>query len=355
MADENEKVEIAEETTVATETPEVPKAFDEAMDKIETENKAAAEETEETPAGDETVETEVSEDKIPETPASAEVKVELEAEEAETLKEIDPDVLDVCRDYGWDDKKIAQVAKLSPELLEDVRELLDEEQKPETKEAPAVKKAAEAEVEKSKEAEEIKFDLDPDVVGADVKSAIDKMAARLNEQQKGLSEQQKGLSEEKTQLQSERDTAFNNRIDSCFDEYAKSLTAESKKAGEKAPVLDLGDSASFIGKEWKTLTRAEKQQVKLRTEIFAHAQVTAGMRRIPIERAIAIEVSRHKNQGGEKDAEQRLLNKLEKGKKRHTNRPTRRHSDIKTRKFGSEAERVTALMDEAHRQAGDEE
>lgn len=334
--------------------------FNETMDKIETEQQEAATATAEPelePEKDEssTEDETVGEDVVSTDEVSAET--ELSAEKSEILKGIDPDVLDVCREK-FDDDQIVEIAQRNPELLADIRAELDAYEEPTVKPAEkGVEKPAEKEAEKKAEFEEIKLNLDENIVGADVKNAIDTMVAKLNAFGKNLNEQSKGLTEEQSRLQSERYAAYNNRIDGCFDKQAKILASESKKAGEAKPIIDLGDSSQFVGKQFNQLNRQQRQQVSLRTEIFRHAQVTSEIRNIPIEKAIEIEVGRYKNQTGEKVAEQRLLNKMERSRKRHTNPPTRRHSvsDIKSRKYATEAERITALMDEAHRQAGDED
>ncbi len=312
------------EESVATES-DVPASYTKAMDTIESEMKDETESVAE-------AETEVSEEGT--VSEKTETTAEAEETQEETLKDIDPEVLGVCRDYGWDDEKIAKIKDVSPELLDDIREVLDEEQK----EAPAGEKKV-TEEPKVKEPEvkfdEFKFDLDPDIVGEEVKGAIDKVVARLNEQQKGLSE-------EKSRLKSDRDAAFNVRIESCFDGHTKELMVEAKESGDKAPSLDLGNSSKL-----------NRQQKGIRHEIYAHAYVTSQIKRVPIEKAIEIEIDRYRNSGGDKAAEQRLLNKLDKQKKRFTHPPTRKNkASSADRKFTTEEERIRFVMDEAHKKAG---
>ncbi len=66
------------------------------------------------------------------------------------------------------------------------------------------------------EPEELKFELDPELVDPQVKAAIDSMAATLNKQQKDIAEEREGL-------RLEREKAFETRVDSCFDSYEKDL------------------------------------------------------------------------------------------------------------------------------------
>lgn len=238
--------------------------------------------------------------------------------DTEILGGIDEDVLDCCREYGWDDKTIVEIARKSPELFDDVREALDESPEGETHE-PEPKPKPEPEP-----IDELKFDLDADVVGTDIKSAIDKIAEAINEQKRGLNT-------EKAQLEQQRNEAFNIRVDSHFDKLAKDYP-------------ELGNS-----------TNLNRKQYNLRSELFAYANLTSGLRNIPLEKAMEIELNKYKNQGGEQQAEQKVLDKLRKHKEKFTNPPTRRHSSLASRKFASEREKIEAIMSDAYKQAGIEE
>lgn len=325
MAEDETKTEVTEEVNG------IPKAFDDAMSAIDAENKAEAKAVEDdtvpagTEQGDEVSETgeELVEE---ETPAGEDVKGELSVEDTEVLNNIDPDVLECCRDYGWDNNKIVQMAQMSPELLDDVRELLIEESKeteaPAKQEKPPQKKE---ELEsKVDEIDGLIAKLDPDVHGQEVVNVLKSIAERQVQGSKILTEEQQ-------KLQSERNEAFNVRVDDCFDRFSKSIP-------------DLGKAEKL-----------NKRQYMLRAELFEHAGVTARMRKVPLEKAIEIEVNKYKNQGGEKTAGQKLLNKLDKQKKRFTNPPTRRHSDVKSRKFATEEEKKETIMTEAYKEAGIEE
>ena len=205
----------------------------------------------------------------------------------------------------------------SPDLLSSIKEEIENEKKPKQKQE------TEKSVPKSTY-KEIKVDLDPDLVGADVKKAIDNIVSRINEQGKSLES-------ETLKLQNERESAFQQKIDGHFDRYSKQ-------------VPDLGNSSSLT-----------QRQYKERIKLFRHAMVTSEIDGVPIERAIEIEVNKFKNQGGEKVAQQRLIDKLNGQKKHFTNPPTRRHSDLSTRKFSSEEERKEAVMTEAYKAAGIED
>jgi malate synthase len=129
--------------------------------------------------------------------------------------------------------------------------LLDEEGNlPVEKETPKAEEKAQI----KQELEELKFNLDPDIVGSDVKSAIDKITSVLNEQRKGLSE-------ERTKLQSEVDSAYNARIDGHFDRLSKQMP-------------DLGSSQNMT-----------RKAADLRGDIFTVAAAISMRKNLPIERA----------------------------------------------------------------------
>lgn len=323
-----------EKTNEVTEKPSDVESFGIEMDKVL--NADPAGEAKDKVSADTKAADKVGKDTFPEKDEDAtsaedatsdETDTELATEDIELLEGINSEVLDVCRDYGWTDAKIAQVAKLTPELLEDVRDLLDEET-----ESLIEKKASKtggdepAKTETQKAIEELKFSLDPDIHGKELVDAINKIAEKVNRDSKGLSDEQ-------TRLQTEREQAFNLRIDSCLDRHTKDLP-------------DLGNSSNLT-----------KHQGLLRRELFAHANVTASIRGIPIEKAIEIETRKLKNQDGEKVAGQKLLNKLDGQRKRFTHAPTRRHSDtgIAGRKFATEEEMKEAVMSEAYKEAGIDE
>lgn len=328
-----------EEKTETTETKTDRENFASEMDKVLTDT-APKGDQKAPEGGDKTVSDEtIKEDEILETGGAPEETVETEeaelsAEETELIEDIDPEVIEVCREYGWDDKKIVQIAKLSPELLEDVRDVLDEEQTEEPQKQPA-RDTTET---KKPEPDEFKIELDPDVVGPEMKKAVDMIVDKLNQQSKGLSEEQKNL-------KAEKDAAFNNRIETCFDRQSKIIMAEAKKTGPKNFILDLGDSSR----------RLTKPQYMRRIEIFRHAQITADLKRVSMERAIEIEIKKAKNQDSEKTAGQRILDKLERQKRHFTSSPTRRHLNLTTRKFATEEEEKEAIMSEAYKEANIED
>jgi hypothetical protein len=248
---------------------------------------------------------------------SAEADSTQDDAQSQTIEEsaIDPEVLEIFNDYGLSQETIDKIAKESPDLLTSIKEEIENERKPIQKEEKSVPKST---------YKEIKVDLDPDLVGADVKKAIDNIVSRINEQGKSL--------ESETQrLQQERESAFQQKIDGHFDRYTKQV-----------PLI--GNSS--------TLTES---QYKQRIKLFRHAMVTSEIDGVPIEKAIEIEVNKFKNQDGEKVAQQRLIDKLNGQRKHFTNPPTRRHSDLSSRKFSSEEERKEAVMTEAYKAAGIED
>ncbi len=307
MVDEPEKTEPVEMTD------EMPKAFDDAMDTIEKENKVVPLDS------SEEVEPEVEPEKEPEVEPEVEPE-EKPADEVpsddEILNGMDRTVLSVIQEEhpGWDDGKIALFAKNFPDLLDSLKDVLDE---PEVKEE--VKEEPKEEVKPSK-LDGLIAKLDPDIHGQEV---VDIMKA-FAEQQK---QDGKTLTEEQARLQKRESEAFNVEVESIFDKFE---------------LPDLGNSS-------KKLSRKEYM---VRGELFAHARVTADLREIPIKEAIEVEINKHKNQGGEKVAEQKVLDKLEKQRKRTTNPPTRRHSDIADRKFANEEDKKEAIMEDAYQEAG---
>ncbi len=276
MDTETEKMEKTEETTEVTETTTdqhgsaIPEGFGDAVDKaLETE------ETEE--VEDEEITEEVSED-------TDNTEVETEVEE-----------------------------KTSEEVEKPVEK--------EATKAQETEKSEERLKEKPQEIEDIKFDLDAEIVDPQIKAAIDSIAVTLTEQRKEIAV-------EKESLRLEREKVFENRIDKCFDSFSEDLT-------------DLGSSSSLT-----------EQNGKYRREIFQHAHVASQIHGISIEEAIKNTVQMFKNKDGEKTTEKRLITKLNKQKKTFTNTPTRKKSSPQTRKFKNETDKANFIMDEAYKEAG---
>lgn len=355
MVLENNQTETTEQETEQTQTgPKLPEAFDKASDAIEAEKtQEQLADTEDVSTDTETVDIEIED--VSETDVSTET--ELSAEDNEILKNIDEDVLDTLRDY-YDENEIIGIAKNKPEFLTDIKDALNEYEADDITQAqkqPEVEseKLTQTETEKLQaDYEELKLELDENVVGADNKKAIDALTARLNELGKTISGQKKDLDEQKQKLQSERDAAYNRRIDACFDRHSKELFSEAKKGGLKEPVVDLGKTSFFERKSWKQLTNRQRKQANLRTEIYQHAAVTSELRKIPIEKAIAIEINRFRNQDGDKAAEERVLKKMQQEEQRFTNPPTRRLSSPKNRQFATDADRMDYRMMVAEQEAG---
>ena len=241
-------------------------------------------------------EPETSEDVIDE--AEEEVSEETDTDEEiveDEAEESEDDAADASEEAEVIEEKVKPVAKPEPQRKTDgvVRE----------------------------EVKEIKFDLDPDLVDPQVKAAIDQIAGTLNEQQKIIAE-------ERANLRLEREKAYEQRIDTCFDSYVKDLPR-------------LGDSSKLT-----------KNDGEYRRRLFQYANITAQLDGCPIEDAIKDTVQMFKNKEGEKQTEKRLITKLQSQKGKFTNPPTRKKSDVGSRKFASEAERVRAKMGEAYKKAG---
>jgi hypothetical protein len=306
MADEIDKTEQTEQDPqehFAQKMEEIFSAKDESLS--ESNGQADQYKTDDTIVSDESAE------------ADSTVQDDVQTEDANDGT-IDPEVLEIFNDYGLSQETIDKIAQESPDLLTSIKEEIENEKKPIQKQETEKRSVS------KNTFKEIKVNLDPDIVGADVKSAIDNIVSRINEQGKSLeSETQK--------LQQERESAFQQKIDGHFDRYAKQ-------------VPNIGNSL--------TLTES---QYKERIKLFRHAMVTSEIDGIPIERAIEVEVNKFKNQDGEKVAQQKLIDKLNGQKKHFTNPPTRRHSDLASRKFASEEERKEAVMSDAYKQAGIED
>jgi hypothetical protein len=253
---------------------------------------------------------------------SAEADESPQSDEQQTqpdTTDIDPEVMEIFNDYGLSPATIDAIVKESPDLLTSIKEEIENEKQ----ESKPVKKEVSQSTPKNN-FKEIKVKLDPDIVGADVKVAIDSIVARINEQGKSL--------ESETQrLQQERESSFQSKIDGVFDRFSKQLP-------------DIGNSSNMTERQYKT-----------RIELFRHAGITSEVRGISLEKAIEIEVNKYKNQDGERVAAQKLIDKLKGQKKHFTNTPTRRHSDLSSRKFESEEERKLAVMTEAYKEAGIED
>ena len=195
-----------------------------------------------------------------------------------------------------------------------------EETEVEAEEEPEKEPAKQPEA-KAEEVEDITFELDDELVDPSVKAALDKVAGELNEQKKSIAKREEAL-------RLEREQAYENRIDSCFDKFNSDLPA-------------LGSTASLT-----------KDNGLYRRRLFQMAQVTANLDGISMEEAIQDTVQMFKNRGGEQKAEKALIGKLNKQKKKFTNSPTRKKKSIADRKFKTEAEKARAVMDKAYVDAG---
>jgi hypothetical protein len=239
----------------------------------------------------------------------------VESNENQETTEIDSEVLEVLNDYGLKQETIDKILEESPQLIAAIKEELNLEKK---NDKPVDKKPANTDT--KNQYKELKLDVDPDLIDEKLKTSLDEIVKRINEQGKVLeSESQK--------LKQERENAYQNRIDSHFDRLEKTL-----------PIV--GNSSK--------LTENQYQQ---RIRIFRHALVTSEIDNIPVEKAIEIEINKIKNQDSEKVAGQKILDKLENQKKHFIHKPTRRHSEISSMKFDSDQERKEAIMAEAYKAA----
>lgn len=241
--------------------------------------------------------------KTPDTEEEVSEEIADEVEE-EVSEETDTD--DVVDD---DDVEEQETEEAEAEAVETSEEVKVEEQ---VAEQPVV--------EKPQEVEEIKFDLDPDLVDPSVKAAIDSMAEKLNTQQKSIDEQTQ-------KLQAEREKIFENRIDSCFDRFSNDLP-------------NIGNSSKL-----------NKQNGSYRRELFEHAEVMVRRNGMSYEDAIKKTVTMFKNMDGEKKTEKRLITKLQSQKKTFTNPPTRKKSSPGKRKFKNETEMINHEMTKAYKEA----
>jgi hypothetical protein len=239
------------------------------------------------------------------------------ADSVDDSTEVEDDTIDDdTTEVETDDELVEEVETEVDDTTEVVETEVEVE--PEPAKAP-VAKQPEAVVEE--EVEEIKFDLDEDLVDPSVKTAIDKIADKLNAQEKSIAEREKALN-------LEREQAYENRIDSCFDKFNGDLPS-------------LGNTESLT-----------EDNGMYRRRLFQMAQVTANIDGVSMEEAIQDTVQLFKNRGGETKAEKALIGKLQKQKKSFTNAPTRKKKSIADRKFKTEGERARAVMDKAYVDAG---
>jgi len=115
---------------------------------------------------------------------------------------------------------------------------------------------------KAESPQDINLNLDADIVGVDVKNALDSIAKELSAQKQMLSSQAEDLQVEKERLTKERNDAFTSRINNHFDKYTKDLPS-------------IGSSEKL-----------NDQQVIERKRIYAHADMEAKLRNIPMEQAL---------------------------------------------------------------------
>ncbi len=247
----------------------------------------------------------------------------------ETKSETD-DVSEETTDI--EDTDVSEETDIDEEIVEeDIEEVVESEDDitDASEEAKEKEKKVETKVETerktddvvSKEREEFKVDLDPELVDPQVKTAIDSMVKIINDQQKTIDKEKEGL-------QAEREKVFETRVDSCFDSYEKDLPR-------------LGGSSKLT-----------EDNGKYRRRVFAYANVARQLDGISIEDAIKDTVQMFKNKEGEKKIEKRLITKLQGQKKKFTNPPTRKKSSPMERKFKSETEKANFIMDEAYKKAG---
>jgi len=176
--------------------------------------------------------------------------------------------------------------------------------------------------------QDIKLDLDPEIVGVDVKNALDAIAVELSRQKQSLASQQESLKFEQERLLKERNDAFTSQINNHFDKYAKDLPS-------------IGETSKMT-----------ERQAMERKRIYAHADMEAKIRHIPMEQAISETVKMFKSVGNEKEIRTTLITDLNKQKSKFMNTPTRKQTSTANRKFASEDERIRARMDEVYNQIG---
>lgn len=255
-------------------------------------------------------------------------EIELSEEEQDLVDELDEDVIQCCHDYGWDMKKIAQVAKITPELFDDIRDELDEldlEDFEDDEEVDRVDKSQrKSQKEKEDDIDDIKFDIDPNMTDP-------KVIEILKKQNQSINSLRNDLTLREQQLEQEKAAAFNARIDRVFDSFSKEI-----------PALGKG-------------SKLDRKQARVRETIFTYASAIAQRRRIPLEVALEREIQRFKNTGSKKEAGRELLSKVNKSNKRVINKPTRKQTNLSTRKFSSPEEEKIAIMTEAYKEAGIED
>ncbi|MDD4984077.1 MAG: hypothetical protein PHH82_04555, partial [Candidatus ainarchaeum sp.] len=126
-------------------------------------------------------------------------------------EKIDDEVLEILNEYGLKQETIDKILEESPELIAAIKEELDLEKK---NDKPV--KKDDKKTEQKDEFKELKIEIDPDLVDEKLKSGLDEIVRRINEQGKAIAT-------ESQKLKQEREEAFQNRIDSEFDRFEKVL------------------------------------------------------------------------------------------------------------------------------------
>jgi len=175
---------------------------------------------------------------------------------------------------------------------------------------------------------DINLNLDADVVGQEVKEALEKTAKELSEQKQKLHELETGLKIEKERLLAEQNQAFTTKINLHFDKFANEMPS-------------LGETSKLT-----------EQQALARKRIFAHAKMECDIRNIPIERALDETIRMFKGVGSEQKAKQELITDINKQKNRMLNTPTRKQTSATSRTFATEEEKIRAEMEDVYNQIG---
>lgn len=291
----------------------VPAEFGAAMDTINQGIEAEAQAKEEAapaPAIDEVTGEEIPAETAKET-ASTDASP---AAPASTIAGMPTEALAAFIMSGWKDSEIQKVADAATAPKAPVAM------------APAPAPVAPTVEQPISKVEELVKNLDPDIVGSDVKAVMDALIADRKELSAKVASLEGGVQSHQQQLQQEVATAYNTRIESAFDSLAKDI-----------PSLGVGGKLT-------------KEQTELRLDLHEHARLTAARKGMTIEKALELEVQKHKNMGGEKVATQKVLEKIKQQEKQFTNRPTRRTAEP-ARQFADDESRAKHEMQEAQQRA----
>lgn len=220
------------------------------------------------------------------------------------FEEIPERLVAAGRRRGYSDEKIVKLAEDSPEVLEDLADLMEmatigQDFKPSAE--PQTK--PEEKAEEVKQVEKIHLDTDLIEAGDDVKSVIKKLESGYNSMVDRVNELQG-----KTKAHDESLESFTTRQQ---QDYVRQVDTYFDQASKDYP--ELGKSGQLSA-----------DQVEFRQKVHDDAVALAASGNRSMGEAFEFVLNSYKGQQGEKHTKERLRKDLETRKKQHTARPSHR-------------------------------